>query len=216
MKWHVRDVPNAREPLQSRAHKTRAALLAAAERDFDERGYAQTTTKTIADRADVAAGSFYQYFTDKDAALRELAQARMSQLRARLESIGLPALDASRSLAAVEHAARRALKAMLDEVLAYHRQESGLHAVLSERRSADPELDEMTRESERAFVASIEAALGHFGFAGDRKATAFVIFGMIEGSVHSHVLGTRVVSDKRFNEALTEGIVAIIKAGLSR
>lgn len=208
-------MPAAREPVQSRAHKTRAALLAAAERDFDERGYAQTTTKSIAERAGVAAGSFYQYFTDKDALLRELAGARMTALRARLQSIGLPAIDASQSVEAIERAARRALRAMLDDVLAYHRLEPGLHAVLSERRSADRQLDAMTRESEHAFVASIEAVLAHFGYTADRKATAFVLFGMIEGSVHSHVLGTRVVSDKRFIEALANAVVAIIKSGLS-
>ena len=207
-------MPSAREPVQSRAHKTRAALLSAAERDFDERGYAQTTTKSIADRAGVAAGSFYQYFKDKDAALRELADARMSSLRDRIQSIGLPAIDTGESASEIERKAQRALRSMLDEVLAYHRVESGLHAVLSERRSADPELDAMTSKSEHAFVASIDAALAHFGFTADRKATAFVIFGLIEGSVHSHVLGTRVVSDKRFNEALSSAIVAIIKSGL--
>ena len=204
----------AREPVQSRAHKTRAALLFAAERDFDERGYAQTTTKSIAERAGVAAGSFYQYFTDKDAVLRELAATRMTALRGKLESVGLPTIDSGRSVEEVERAARRALRQMLDEVLAYHRLEPGLHAVLSERRSADATLDAMTRESEHAFVASIEVMLGHFGFTADKKATAFVLFGLIEGSVHSHVLGTRVVSDKRFIEALTHAVIAIIKSGL--
>jgi len=205
----------AREPVQSRAHKTRAALLAAAERDFEERGYAQTTTKTIADRAGVAAGSFYQYFTDKDAMLRELAAARMNALRTRLETIGMPALDPKQTVEDIERAAHRALRTMLDDVLAYHRLEPGLHAVLSERRSADRQLDAMTSESEHAFVASIEMVLAHFSFGGDRKATAFVVFGLIEGSVHSHVLGTRVVSDKRFTEALTNAVVAIIKSGLA-
>ncbi len=208
-------MPAAREPVQSRAHKTRAALLAAAERDFDERGYAQTTTKSIAERAGVAAGSFYQYFTDKDAVLRELGTARMNTLRGKLQSIGLPAIDNSNSVDEIERAARRALRDMVDEVLAYHRLEPGLHAVLSERRSADPQLDKMTSESEHSLVASIEAVLAHFGFAADRKATAFVIFGLIEGSVHSHVLGTRVVSDKRFTEALSQAVVAIIKSGLA-
>lgn len=208
-------MPAAREPVQSRAHKTRAALLAAAERDFEERGYAQTTTKSIAERAGVAAGSFYQYFTDKDAVLRELGVTRMAELRSRLLSIGLPSIDDARSIDEVERAARRALRAMLDEVLAYHRLEPGLHAVLSERRSADPQLDALTSESEHALVASIEHVLSHFGFNADRKATAFVIFGLIEGSVHSHVLGTRVVSDKRFTDALTHAVIAIIKSGLS-
>jgi len=205
---------SAREPVQTRAHKTRAALLAAAERDFEQRGYAQTTTKSIAERAGVAAGSFYQYFTDKDAVLRELAASRMASLRSQLTSIGLPAIDRARSMPAIERAARRALAAMLDEVVAYHRLEPGLHAVLSERRSADPDLDAMTCHFEQALVASIDALLAHFGFTGDRKATAFVLFGLIEGSVHSHVLGTRVVSDKRFNEALTSAVIAVIQSGL--
>jgi len=206
---------SAREPVQSRAHKTRAALLTAAERDFDERGYAQTTTKSIAERAGVAAGSFYQYFKDKDAVLRELASARMSALRGRLQTIGLPTIDASRSAEEIERGARRALRELVDEVIAYHRQEAGLHAVLSERRSADPELDAMTSASEQTFVAGIEAALALLGFSGDRKATAFVIFGLIEGSVHSHVLGPRVVSDKRLIEALGNAVIAIVRNGLA-
>lgn len=207
-------MPVAREPVQSRAHKTRAALLAAAERDFDERGYAQTTTKSIAERAGVAAGSFYQYFTDKDAVLRELARVRMDGLRSRLQTIGAPAIDASLPIANSERAARRGLRELIDEVIQYHRLEPGLHAVLSERRNADAELDAMTRESEHTSVAGIEAMLQLFGFAGDRKATAFVIFGLIEGSVHSHVIGTRVVSDKRFIEALCNAVVAIVKSEL--
>jgi AcrR family transcriptional regulator len=207
-------MPAAREPVQSRAHRTRAALLAAAERDFDERGYAQTTTKSIAERAGVAAGSFYQYFTDKDAVLRELARVRMDGLRSRLQTIGAPAIDTSLPIADIERAARRGLRELIDEVIQYHRLEPGLHAVLSERRNADAELDAMTRESEHTSVAGIEAMLQLFGFTGDRKATAFVIFGLIEGSVHSHVIGTRVVSDKRFIEALSNAVVAIVKSEL--
>jgi hypothetical protein len=37
---------------------------------------------------------------------------------------------------------------------------------------------------------------------------------MIEGAAHSHVLGTRVVSDKRFGDALSAAIVAIVTSGL--
>ena len=169
MEGYLKGMRSAREPVQSRAHKTRAALLAAAERDFEERGYAQTTTKSIADRAGVAAGSFYQYFKDKDAVLRELASTRMAALSGRLTSIGLPAIEAGQSVEQLESAARRALRVMLEDVVAYHRLEPGLHAVLSERRSADPALDAMTSESEHAFVASIELVLVHFGFSGDRR-----------------------------------------------
>lgn len=206
----------ARAPVQSRAHRTRAALLAAAERDFDERGYAQTTSKSIADRAGVAAGSFYQYFADKDAALRELARGRMDGLRGRIEAALAPSalVDMSTAPDEVERAYRKAVRAMVHEAIEYHRRDTGLHAVLSERRHVDPELDAMTAESERGSVASIEKVLTSFGYQGDRKAIAFVIFGMIEGSVHSHVLGTRVVSDRRFVEALSGAVVELVRSGV--
>jgi AcrR family transcriptional regulator len=192
----------ARSPVQSRAHKTRAALLAAAELELNEHGYARTTTKTIADRAGVAAGSFYQYFADKDAVLRELAQARMQALRARIDGVGTRAVTAD---------PRRSIRAVISEAIEYHRREPGLHAVLSERRHADPALDAMTASSEQAFVEQIEALLAVADYQGDRKAMAFVIFGMIEGAVHTHVLGKALVSDKRITAALCDAILSLVQ-----
>src|SRR5688572_22981840 len=107
-----------RAPVQERAHKTRAALLDAAEREFAERGYAQTTAKSITARAGVATGSFYQYFADKDAVLRELAQARFAQLAEGLCAVRVdrPARDER----ALEQHGRRAIRKIVAEVLDYH------------------------------------------------------------------------------------------------
>ncbi len=206
----------ARAPVQSRALRTRAALLEAAARDFDERGYAQTTTKSIADRAGVASGSFYQYFADKDAVLRELAQARMHGLRARIEAALAARPSTSASPETVEQTYRKAVRAMVNEIIDYHRRDTGLHAVLSERRHADSLLGAMTSASERSSLANIEAGLAGFGCQGDGKALAFVIFGMIEGSVHGHVLGTRVVSDRRLVAALSDAVVELVRAAIPR
>jgi AcrR family transcriptional regulator len=194
----------AREPVQTRAHKTRAALLAAAELELNERGYERTTTKSIADRAGVAAGSFYQYFADKDAVLRQLAEARMQALRARIDGIAARAVSTD---------PRRSIRAVISEAIEYHRREPGLHTVLSERRHADPALDAMTAASEQAFVEQIEALLAVARYRGDKKAMAFVIFGMIEGAVHTHVLGKAMVSDKRIVAALGEAILTLVMKG---
>jgi AcrR family transcriptional regulator len=206
-----------RAPVQARAHQTRAALLAAAEREFGERGYAQTTAKSIAERAQVATGSFYQYFRDKDAVLHELARARTSELAARVRaaeqiSDAQPPGDPD----SLEQRARLAVRRIVAAVLDYHRKDVGLHAVLTERRHADRELDAIDRAAERSFIARIEASLLQWGYGGDRKALAFVIFGSIEGAVHSHVLGMRVLSDRRFVEALADAVLTLVRAGLAQ
>jgi len=203
-----------RAPVQARAQKTRAALLAAAEREFGERGYAQTTAKSIAERAQVATGSFYQYFRDKDAVLHELARARQSELAAQVRTVEL--VSDNRAPGSLEQQARLAVRRIVAAVLDYHRKDVGLHAVLTERRHADRELDAIDRAAERNFIARIEASLLQWGYAGDRKALAFVIFGSIEGAVHSHVLGMRVLSDRRFVEALADAVLTLVRAGLPK
>jgi AcrR family transcriptional regulator len=196
-----------RVPSQDRAIRTRQALLAAAEREFSLRGYAAATAKTIAERAEVATGSFYQYFESKDALLRELASARLARI-------------VERSLALLESAprvvptgvdlleqARTRMRAVVGLVMEAHREDPGLHAVLTERRHADRELDQLTAAGERHMVERIAALLERWGGTGDRLAKAFVLFGMIEGSVHAHVLGEPIVSDARFVAALVDALL---------
>lgn len=203
-----------RAPVQERALKTRAALLDAAGREFAERGYAQTTAKSITARAGVATGSFYQYFADKDAVLRELAQARFADLAGRVR--GLHPSQPARDAAGLQQQARRSIRRIVAEVLDYHRRDRGLHAVLAERRLADPELTAITDASDRGFVSEVQAQLQRWGYRGDAAAQAFLVFGLIEGSIHSHVLGTRMLSDRRFLDALTDAVLALVRAGIAQ
>lgn len=203
-----------RAPVQARAQRTRAALLKAAKREFGERGYAQTTAKSIAERARVATGSFYQYFRDKDAVLHELARARQSELAARVREAEQSSDEGRSWNDTVHQRVLLAVQRIIAAVLDYHRKDLGLHAVLTERRHADRELDAIDRASERDFIARIEAGLLQWGYRGDRKALAFVIFGSIEGGVHSHVLGMRVLSDRRFVEVLADAMLTLVRAGL--
>jgi AcrR family transcriptional regulator len=198
-----------RVPTQTRAVRTRGALLAAAEREFSSRGYAATTAKSIADRARAATGSFYQYFGSKDEVLREIAAARqqavVAQSLAQLEAAAPVASDAASLLRDV----RARMRSVVDAVMAYHAADPGLHAVLTERRHADPELDALTSAGEQQLVQRIAALLDRWGFAGDRLATAFVLFGAMEGAVHAHVLGQAVVDDDRFLDAMVEALIRI-------
>ena len=59
----------------------RAAILAAAGEAFAELGYGATSVRDIVRRTDLASGTFYNYFPDKETAFRALVEERMVPLR---------------------------------------------------------------------------------------------------------------------------------------
>lgn len=196
--------PLARRPVQARALRTREHLLRAAAQEFSTRGFAATTSKSIAARAKVGTGSFYQYFGNKESMLLELAAARFERVTHR----ALGSLPAANSLDS-ESEVRTALRAIVELVIELHREDPGLHAVFTERRHVDAALDRMTAQYEAGLVEQVTGWLQGWGFDGDRQATAFVLFGMLEGAVHSHVLGHALVSDARFVAALVDALFRV-------
>ena len=199
-----------RTPRQDRAVRTRAALLGAAAKEFSARGYAATTAKSIAARAGVATGSFYQYFTNKDAVLRELAASRAaSTLTSTVGAVEAAADTPLPSDANVRGIVRALLRRVVIAVIDLHRNDPGLHAVLAERRHVDPELDALTTAQERALVERVTALLRRWEHPGDPAATAFVLFGMLEGTVHAHVLGQAHTDDASLIEALTDALLRV-------
>jgi AcrR family transcriptional regulator len=68
-------------PTTARGEATRGKLLAAAEAEFGENGFASTAVSDITRRAGVAQGTFYLYFPTKADALRQLVQDMGRQLR---------------------------------------------------------------------------------------------------------------------------------------
>jgi len=76
------DAPPAGGRVERRKARTRAGLLAAARELFAANGVQQTTIAEIAGRADIAIGSFYNYFHTKDELLDALlAEELAMQLR---------------------------------------------------------------------------------------------------------------------------------------
>lgn len=77
--------------------ETRHALLEAARTLFRDKGYDETTIEEITERADVAKGTFFNYFPSKEALLGELAVWQVEQVRAALDvSQGAPASAVAR------------------------------------------------------------------------------------------------------------------------
>jgi AcrR family transcriptional regulator len=76
-------------PLRTRAEKKSArrdAILEAALDEFCERGFAATRIEDVARRAEVAKGTIYLNFTDKEALFQELIRSRLGHHVLRLEN----------------------------------------------------------------------------------------------------------------------------------
>lgn len=200
--------PALRVPLQSRSLKTRAALIRAAGKEFSRRGYADATAKSIASSAKIGTGTFYHYFPDKDAVLREICRARVAHL---LDESAVIEGDPPRELTPQEFVrdGRSRLTRLVELYVEHHHADRGLHRVLTERRLCDPELDAIMMASEKEAVRRFAAVLTRWSHDGDVETTSFMLFSLLEGAVHGHVLGAPVVSDDRFVRGLVEAMLRI-------
>jgi hypothetical protein len=140
--------------------------------------------------------------------LRELAATRLAAIASR--SLGLLDADPRERASATLDEARTRLSAVVALVTELHREDPALHAVMTERRHADPELDAIWTTGEHTLVQRVAVLLERWGTASDPLALAFVLFGMVEGSVHAHVLGTPLVSDERFTAALVDALLRVV------
>ncbi len=169
------------EPKQLRARMKRLALIDAAAAEFGERGYEHTTAKSIATRANVASGSFYQYFSNKDEVLRVVAERRFAQIS---DQLSVPQVDSPEELGSID------LRALFREALAYvyafHASDRELHEVLEQRRCVDPALNALMHDREASLLAKVRRFVGLYGLP-DPDAVAFCLHAMAEGLVHRHV-----------------------------
>ena len=103
----------AEAELTPRAGQTRAAIIEAALRLFQENGYDGTTMRAIAREAGVSVGNAYYYFASKEELIREFYARSLAShaLAAR------PVLDAETEFAA---RLRGTLRALVDVLAPYH------------------------------------------------------------------------------------------------
>jgi AcrR family transcriptional regulator len=76
---------------RTKAHN-RAAILAAAREAFAELGYDAAGVRDVIRRTELASGTFYNYFPDKESVFRALLDESAQELRLRLRSVRANAL----------------------------------------------------------------------------------------------------------------------------
>ena len=88
---------------ERRKQATREALLTAAQEVIAVKGVYLAVIEEITERADVAKGSFYQYFRDRDDLLHVILSHRLEELRAIVETATLPRGGADRLRVLLRH-----------------------------------------------------------------------------------------------------------------
>jgi AcrR family transcriptional regulator len=106
-----------KQPAQARSAETVAAIVEAAARILEDKGFRGYNTNDVAARAGVSIGSLYQYFPNKDAITKALLRRETEPLSAALEQAGdAPSLAEGLQRfvqAAVAHQLRRPVLARL-------------------------------------------------------------------------------------------------------
>jgi AcrR family transcriptional regulator len=67
--------------------RNRAAILAAALEVFTELGFGAATIRDVVRRTNLASGTFYNYFPDKEAVLRAIVEEIATEVRARVRAL---------------------------------------------------------------------------------------------------------------------------------
>lgn len=194
-----------KKPQQARARHKRKLLLEAAEVEFAEAGYIGATSKSIADRAGVATGTFYQHFDNKDDVLREIADRRNALLQANLTDVlAHPAGADSQSLHDV-------LRTALVFIYDFHEQNTALHQVLEERRHVDPDLAAIINSGEDVLQGRVLRFVQSFKIAHP-DIVASNLFGMAEGLVHRHVFNLQAYPKEQVIEQGVQMLAAYFLA----
>jgi AcrR family transcriptional regulator len=116
-----------RIPHQTRATETVATILEGAAQVLENGGLAAFTTNAVADRAGVSIGTLYQYFADKNALLRAIAEREMgTTLAAVAKALRRETRDTAeasvramvRAIVHAFHGRQRARKAVVQAILA--------------------------------------------------------------------------------------------------
>lgn len=164
------------QPVTLRGEATRQKLLAAAELEFGERGFAKTSVSSITRRAGVGQGTFYLYFPGKEAVLSELVRHMGRELRHALS-------HATEGLADRLEVEQRGLAAFIAFSLAHR----NLYRIVMESQFVDEAVyREYYRTLAQAYTTGLEKAQAKGQIRpGDAETQAWALMGI------AHFLGLR-------------------------
>ncbi len=147
------------EPVTQRGRRTRAQLIDAARRVFEEKGYADTRIGDITAEAAVAHGTFYTYFESKHELFREVVGILVSDFVTEARSVPLVGYSPAER---IERANRGYLWA--------YRRNARLMGVLEQAAVMDPDVREIRLDARHTWVKRAEKAIHRMQLEGQVPA----------------------------------------------
>lgn len=191
--------------LSPRGARTRARLVLAARGVFERDGFAGAKITDIAKHADVAVGSFYTYFDNKDAVFRAVIEAIGAELAA-----PLPREIGSDPLARIEAGNRAYVR--------IYAKNARILAVMQHRTFEDRAMHELRQRGRKLFIDRAERAIRRLQGAGEvagdvrPRFAAMALAGMVHAFCYeAYALGAAdvVATSARGEEEVVQGLTAL-------
>jgi AcrR family transcriptional regulator len=138
-------------PLTGKGHARKAALLDAAARVFERRGFLDTRVSDIVAEAKVAQGTFYTYFDSKDAVFQAVATRVVGEMLAALQD------DQAHPSATPYERAFAGMERFVDA----YRPRARVIALIEQVGTFTPELKHLRLKVREAFVERVARGIAH-------------------------------------------------------
>ncbi|MBW1881505.1 MAG: TetR/AcrR family transcriptional regulator [Deltaproteobacteria bacterium] len=197
-----------RKPTQERSRATVDAIVEAAARVFEARGYAHTTTNHIAERAGVSIGSLYQYFPNKDSILVALLEHHADDGARLIAELAARAEVEDWSLRAV-------LEHFVEALVEYHLAAPRLQYVLLNEAPRPPAVVALRHQLEDR-IAELVSGLIDLKLGGEAPRpdiVAWLIVHAVEGLAHEFVVHPPRETNR---DTLVREVVTLIEGYLTR
>ena len=203
----VKDVPpSRRRPPQARTRRTRAAVVEAARRLFEERGYAATTIEAISEASDTPQATVYRLFGSKLGILKAVLDVAIAGDHEDVAMLDRPRVQ---DLLATPdpHELLGRFATLLRDLMA---RTAPVHRLLADAARSDPEaaamLDEVSRQRHEGqrHVARVLARAGALRDGLRERDAADVVHALASPEVYGLLVLDRGWSGARYERWLAE------------
>jgi AcrR family transcriptional regulator len=197
----------ARIPKQTRGIKSKGKIIRAATVLFAEKGYHNTNAPEIAERAQVATGTFYSYFNNKKEVFIEIIKRIFKNIFEKALSIYEPKIHNSRAENYKE--GKKLVHFIISGIFAQYKVNVHLLKEILAMVLLDKEIEKMRRKEEKLvidlLVSYMQTYKEHLRVS-DFEAAAVLLLKLIEDMIHQIKFASTDVDEKRLQKEIEDMI----------